>query len=394
MSGSLQKNKALDLTKPSQKLSLNLQNIKLADAVYLLAQILKKNVIVSPSVQGLVKIHIDHTDPKRAFDLLLEAHNLTQLQLGNILFIETRDELVKSKQAESKWREALDDALPLEIKYWQIKFAKAEDIARLIHDESGAVISKRGRVRYDARTNVIIVQDTITHLKSINKLISHFDMPVKQLLIETRLASVDSDFEQELGVNLSSITRVDDDNKTVKEGYSIAIAKLASNSMLDIKLSALEKSGHAELISSPSLFTANQVQASIEAGEEVPYQEVSEQGGTAIAFKKAVLGLKVIPHVLPGNKVLLQLQINQDRPSNRMVLGMPTISTRQIITSITVNNGQTAVLGGIYELNHEQGQLNVPFINRIPIIGLLFKENRLRENRRQLLIFVTPKIMM
>jgi type IV pilus assembly protein PilQ len=227
-------------------------------------------------------------------------------------------------------------------------------------------------------------------------------VPVQQILIEARLASVDDDYERELGVHFDlnqggAEANVGLQTKLPKEqakSYSLAIAKLADGSLLDVKLTALENAGHAELISSPSLFTANQQTASIEAGEEIPYQQMSDSGGTAVVFKKAVVGLSVTPQILPGNKVLLQLKINQDRPSNKMVLGMPTISTHQMTTSVLVKNGQTIVLGGIYEANKEKGEQGVPLINRVPLLAWLFKQQNIKENKRELLIFVTPKIMM
>jgi type IV pilus assembly protein PilQ len=173
----------------------------------------------------------------------------------------------------------------------------------------------------------------------------------------------------------------------------LSVLKLANGSFLDMQLAALENEGHGELISSPSLFTANQQTASIESGEEIPYQEVSKSGATGIVFKKAVLSLKVTPQIMPGNHVLLQLQVNQDKPNNRMVLGVPAISTRQISTHILVKSGQTVVLGGIYETNKEKGQQRIPFLGKIPIIGWLFGQRNVSENKRELLIFVTPKII-
>ena len=269
---------------------------------------------------------------------------------GNILLIAPQEELIKHKQDELKWQEIKDEAAPLLIKIWQIKYARAEDVAHLLQDEHSSLLSKRGHVRVDTRTNRICIQDVGYRVEEIRQLINGLDKPVQQISIEARLASVDNDFERELGIQFSvnpENTGSKDAQSSIqsKNRYSLAITKLADSSLLDVKLSALEKAGHAHLISSPSLFTANQQPASIEAGEEVPYQEVSESGGTAVVFKKAVLGLKVTPQVLPGNKVLLQLQINQDRPINKMVLGMPAISTRQIMTSILAGNGQTVVLG-------------------------------------------------
>ena len=175
--------------------------------------------------------------------------------------------------------------------------------------------------------------------------------------------------------------------------FSLAVARLANSPLLDAKLAALDSEGRGELISSPSLFTANQQSASIESGEEIPYQEVSRSGGTGIAFKKAVLSLKVTPQVMPNGKILLQLQVNQDKPSNRMVLGVPAINTRQISTSITVHDGQTIALGGIYELNKEYGEQRVPFLYKIPGVGMLFRQHNTLENKRELLIFIRPKLI-
>ena len=223
-------------------------------------------------------------------------------------------------------------------------------------------------------------------------MLRQLDAPAQQITIEARLASVDNDFERELGLDFSVRSTSQPDAQTAGR-YSIAVAALPDGSVLDVKLAALENAGHAEIISSPSLFTSNHQSASIEAGEEVPYQEVSESGGTAVVFKKAVLGLKVTPQILPGNHVLLQLQINQDRPSSKMVLGMPVIRTRQINTSVLVKDGKTIVLGGIYETNHEEGQRRLPFLSQVPVLGWFFKEQNTLDTKRELLIFVTPRIM-
>lgn len=393
---------SVELKKKSNKnLSLELKEANLSDTIRLLAKFLHMNVIVSPNVTGFATLQLNNTPSIPAFDALLASHGLARWRLGNIWFVATKDELIKRKQEEIKWQEVTTDTEPLVTTIWQIKYAKAEEIARLLQDDHASLLSKRGRVRLDTRTNSLCIQDILTRIEEIRRLIKRLDVPVKQIVIESRLASVDSDFERELGLDFAvkpSSAELKDvtSSKSLREEighYSLAVAKLADGSLLDVKLSALEKAGHAELISSPRLFTANQQLASIEAGEEVPYQEVSESGGTAVVFKKAVLSLRVIPQVLPGNKVLMQLQINQDRPSNKMVLGVPTISTRQITTNVLVRNDETIVLGGIYESNRESGQQRLPFFSQIPLLGWLFKLQTLRENKRELLIFVTPKII-
>jgi len=382
-------------------LTLDLQDASLADAVRSIASFLDLNVIISPSVQGTATLHIKDAVPAQVFALLLSSHGLAQSRLGDVRFIAPREELIRQKQEEQKWQETLDETSPLRTTIMQIRYAKAKDIARLLQDEQASFMSRRGHVRVDVRTNKICVQELPGRLEEIRGIISRLDVPVRQISIAARLVSVDHDFERELGIRFmvkpqsgggTSINSVQSLSQ-LADRYSLAVATLADGSLLDVKLAALENAGHADIISSPSLFTADQQAASIEAGEEVPYQEVSESGGTAVTFKKAVLGLKVTPQVLPGNNVLLRLQINQDRPGNRMVQGMPTISTRQIMTSVLVRNGQTIVLGGVYETNEESGQQRLPFISRIPLLGLLFQQQFTRENKRELLIFVTPKIV-
>lgn len=385
----------------AEKLTLELQNTSLPEAIRLIAKFLHISVIVSPSVGGVATINLHEASPLQAFNLLLTSHDLAKWQMGDVWLIAPRSELIKHKQEDVKWQELCDESSPLVTRVWQIKYGKAEDICNLLHGEHSSLISKRGYACVDVRTNIICISDVAPRMADLNRLIRRLDVPVKQILIEARLASVDNDCERELGI-IYDVNEKPCEDKGLNPlksfhhevgHYSLAVAKLADGSLLDVKLAALENAGRADLISSPSLFTANQQPASIEAGEEVPYQEVSDSGGTAVTFKKAVLGLKVIPQILPGNKVLLQLQINQDRPSKRLVLGVPTISTRQIMTNVLVRAGQTIVLGGIYECNYEEGQQRIPFISDIPIIGLLFKQQKTRTNKRELLIFVTPKII-
>lgn len=379
-------------------LSLALVNAGLGDAIRLVAQATHINVIISPAVQGSVTMQLEDASPRGVFEMLLGSRGLAMRRLGDVWYIAPRDELIKSTQEEQKWQEIQDDASPLVTRVLQIRYAKADDIARLLRDEHQTFLSRRGRVKVDARTNILCLQELPANIGVINAMIRRLDVPVQQIAIDARLVSVDDDVERELGIRFNVRGKARSDNSlplsnSGSDGYSLAIARLADNSLLDVRLSALENAGHAELISSPSLFTANQQAASIEAGEEVPYQEVSDSGGTAVAFKKAVLGLKVTPQVLPGNRVLLQLQINQDRPGSRMVQGMPAITTRQIITSVLVGNGKTIVLGGIYETGNENGQQRLPFVSRIPGLGLLFQQKTDRENKREMLIFVTPRII-
>ncbi len=378
-------------------ITIDFKNTNLTDAIRLLAKFTHKNVMISSSVNGQASLHFNQVQPEQALNLLLTTYGLAKWCVGNVWFVAPRQELINRQQEELKWKDLQVEASPLMTRVWQIKYAKADDIAHVLQNERASFISKRGHIQVDVRTNSLCVQEVADRMMNMHKLIQQLDVPVKQVAIAARLASVDSDFERELGIRFTVANENQNDHAkfiTPETGkYSIAVATLADGSLLDVKLSALENAGHAELISSPRLFSASHQAASIEAGEEVPYQEVSNSGGTAIVFKKAVLGLKVTPQVLPGNKILLQMQINQDRPSNKMVLGMPTISTRQITTNLLIKSGQTIVLGGIFEINHENVEERVPFLSQLPIIGWLFIQQNTRNNKRELLIFVTPTII-
>ncbi len=382
----------------AKPISIELNNVSMDQAIKTFANFMKVNVVVSKEVTGFVSLKIDKANDVEAFNSLLLTNGLGFIELGKIWFVAKQEELIKLKQSEINWQELVENSAPLITRVWQIRYAKVEDIVKMLEAGMPTLLSKRGHLRSDIRTNLLYAHDIQNKIDVLHSLIKRLDVPVQQIAITARLVSIDSDKECELGIDLT-VKSSDAMVKSAFRGeaetghYSLAVAKLADGSLLDVKLSALEKAGHAEVVSSPSLFTTNQQPASIEAGEEIPYQEVSESGGTAVAFKKAVLGLKVIPQVLPGNKVLLQLQINQDRPSNKMVQGVPAISTRQMTTSVIVNNHQTIVLGGIYETNEEQGQRGLPFINRIPGLGWLFNQRYKRSNKRELLIFITPKII-
>lgn len=384
---------ASKLEAQENSITMNVQNIQIREAIMLVAKLMDRNVVVSPAVNGVTSLYFNHAKPLQAFDLLLRAHNLEKIQNGDIYFVAPYDEILKRQQIELQLSELQQKKAPLITAIEQIKYGSAQKIADIVKGDHVGFISERGSIKVDKRTNTIAIQDISPHLLIIQKLIKRLDVPVKQISIEARIASVDSDCERELGIRFDAYSSEDAAQQKAQTGhYSIAVARLPDGSILDLKLSALERSGRAELISSPSLSTSNQEPASIEAGEEVPYQEVSESGGTAVTFKKAVLGLKVIPEVLPNDKVLLKLQINQDRPSNKLVQGVPTINTRKIVTNILVKAGQTIVLGGIYESNHENGETRIPFLSQLPVLGWFFKDRAYKANKRELLIFVTPKI--
>lgn len=381
-------------------LSLNIPELPLPEAIRLVAAEANISVVVSPEVKGVVPLQLKNVNPRELLQAMLVTNDLVKTVNGRVWYVAPRQVMARQLQETIDLESLQENASSLANRVWRLHYARANDVAAMIKDNEG-LSSERGQIWSDARTNLITARDTRARLQLLSEFIQGVDVPVQQVMIEARLVSIDQDAERQLGIDYavqesgrgkqqypSSSFRF-----TQQGRYSFAVAHLPDGSLLDIKLNALEHAGRARLISSPSLFTANNQEAAIEAGEEVPYQEVSESGGTAVAFKKAVLGLKVIPQVLPHQQILLTLKINQDRPSVRQVQGVPSINTRQITTNVQVRSGNTIVLGGIYEQDAEEGVEMLPILGNIPIIGLLFRTEGKREHKRELLIFVTPKIM-
>lgn len=378
-------------------MSLNLQNVNIQDVLHLLIKSQHKNMVISPSIHGTTSLQIHNMNVEDALDMVLAQHDLHKWKINNTFFVGSREEFFEQKELEKKVKGLEYETQPLVTRIWQIRYAKAVDIARLLQDAKNTLITGRGSVSVDVRTNRLCVRDIASSMESINTFISALDIPVRQVFIEARIASIDSDYERDLGINFSVNSEQDNNEPSVilkpNARYSLAILSLPDGSRLNMQLSALERTGHGELISSPSLYTASQQTAVIESGEEIPYQETSRNGATSVTFKKAVLSLKVTPQIMPNDQILLQMQVNQDKPSKRMVLGVPAINTRHITTSIQIKSGQTVVLGGIYEFNHEQDEERIPFLGSIPLIGWLFKQQNKLKNKRELFIFVTPRII-
>jgi type IV pilus assembly protein PilQ len=365
----------------NQTISLDLENVQLSRAIEMLAQYTQQNVIVSPAIHDVVSLHLKNIALEDALSTLLLAHELQKWQVNGAWFIGTEKEMLKHNEDLLKNKKFHDETDLLYTQVWQIHYAKVADVQNLIANSKNSILSKRGFVSFDVRTNILYVHDTKEHLQDVSYLIKRLDIPVQQILIEVHLASVDSDYERTLGVNFSS------------SESGLAIARLKNNILLNVQLAALEKEGHGEVLSNPSLFTANLEAASIESGEEIPYQEISKSGASGVAFKKAVLSLEVLPQIMPGKQILLQIKVNQDKPNKRIVLGVPSITTRQMHTNIRVKSGQTIVLGGIYESNKEQDLQGIPFLGKIPLVGWLFHQQNVTNTKRELLIFVTPKII-
>jgi type IV pilus assembly protein PilQ len=434
-----------------ERLTLNFQDIETRAVLQLLADTSGQNIVVSDTVQGNVTLRLQNVPWDQALDIVLKTKGLDMRRQDNVIIVAPAEEIAAREKAELSARKDIQELAPLRTEYLQVNYAKAEELANLIGKGTGSqsLLSSRGSIGIDSRTNTLLVQDTADRLTDIRRLVATLDIPVKQVLIEARIVIVNDDFSRDLGVRAgftyvdqkgsdgllaisgsgqASNTIVDsaltnlqdpangtplpvkvptgDDNFTNRYNVNlpvanpagrIALALLDSNYIVDLELSAAQAEGRGEIVSSPRVITANQKEASIEQGVEIPYQESSSSGATTTQFKKAVLSLKVTPLITPDSRVILDLQINKDSVGEEVASAtggrVPSIDTRKIITQVLVNDGQTVVLGGILETEKRESETKVPWLGDIPGLNILFKSSRRVNNKKELLIFVTPKIL-
>lgn len=412
-----------------KRISLNFQNINIRAVLQLLADFTGINMVVSDKVQGEITLRLNDIPWDQALDIILTTQGLDKRKTGNVMLIDTKKSLDDMEEAQLKSQQSMQKLEPIRSDLIQINYAKAADIAVLVKDKQNSLLSERGKISVDARTNTLWIQDTGTKIEEVRELIKQLDIPVRQVLIEARIVEVNKNYNEDLGIrwgvsrpshlsgtlaganqlqlptgaanpaNISVPQRLNLDLVAaplaggVPASVGIALARLGDNILLDLELSALESEGRAELISSPRLITTNQQAAVIESGQEIPYQEATSSGATAVAFKKAVLSLKVIPQITPDNKILMELQINQDTPSAERYNGVPAILTKEIQTNVLVNNGQTIVLGGIYRQDKNKAVRRIPFFGELPVVGVLFSNKQISLRNEELLIFITPRII-
>lgn len=411
-----------------KRISLNFQNIAVRAVLQLLADFTGVNIVVSDSVSGSITLYLNDVPWDQALDIILTTQGLDKRQVGNVILIDKATALVARESEELKEQVAARKLAPVHSDLIQINYAKAIDIATMLKDKTNSLLSERGTVSVDTRTNTIWLQDTDSQIEEVRALVKHLDIPVKQVVIEARIVDVTKNCEEDLGISWG-VTKPTHLSGTLaganqmQQGISpgnitplsdrlnvdlaaapiaalpppasigLALAKLGDGILLDLELSALESMGKAEIIASPRLMTTNQQSATISSGEDIPYQQATSSGATAVAFKKAVLSLKVTPQITPDGKLLMDLLINQDANSGQLVNGVPIILTKSIQTNVLVNNGQTIVLGGIYTQNQNNQVTRVPFLGSVPIIKNLFNRTRVTSNNEELLIFITPRII-
>lgn len=377
-----------------RRLSLNFEDIKIRTALQIIAEFTRLNIVTTDSVRGNLTLQLKDVPWEQALDIILQSHDLTKKQYDNILFIAPAAEISAREKSAS-----------LEHTLIPIHYGKASEIAALLKDKSHNLLSNRGNVTVDTRTNQLWIRDLPEHVTEIRQLIEQIDIPLRQVLIEAHIVNVNQNFERNLGIKFNfsrpkpptesaNIDQKLNFNTPSNTSNNFAFMRLADGILLDLELSAMESEGGGRVISRPRLLTTNQQAATIQAGEEIPYQEKTSSGATNVAFKKAVLSLRVTPQITPDNRVILKLNVNQDKRSpSKEVNGVPAIDTRQIETQVLVNNGQTLVLGGIYEETEHNKVQRVPFLGKLPIIGNVFQNTQKNLAKTELLVFITPRIV-
>ena len=428
-----------------ERLTLNFQDIDVRSVLQLLADTSGQNIVVSDSVTGNLTLRLQNVPWDQALDIVLRTKGLDKRRQDNVIIIGPTEELANREKAELAARKEVQELSPVRSEFLQVNYAKVSDLAKLIKSTGAkdSMLSARGSLSIDDRTNTLLVQDTADRLADIRRLVQTLDVPVRQVLIEARIVIVNDDFERDLGARLGITSAQQNGNNglfavtgnsvgaatmtgsaatnlaggkpvfpvtapTLDNRYqvslpvvgaagSLGISLLHGANILDLELTAAQTEGRGEVISSPRIITANQKAATIMQGVEIPYQESASSGATTTQFKKAVLSLKVTPLITPDNRVILDLDVNDDSVGQLVQSAtggtVPSIDTREIMTQVLVNDGQTVVLGGILETTKNKNSKKVPFLGDVPVLGHLFKTTTDINKKRELLIFITPKIL-
>ena len=414
-----------------KRISVNLQNVQVRAALQLVADFAGVNLVVGEGVDGTVAVRLRDIPWEEALDVLLTSNGLGSRRTGNILIVAPAEAIAAREQAALASQRALAELAPLRTEFLPIRYAEADQLAALFDSEAGGFArSERGSVLVDARTNALIVTETAANLAAIRDAIARLDIPVRQVRIEARVVSANSNFAKQLGVRWGGGGhRGDAGGRQVKWGGSLrtlsevqnilaevdraaishpsalvadlGVADQGATSLgigltgpaflLDLELSALAAAGEAEIIARPNVVTADKRTALIETGVEIPYQQATHAGGTSISFKDAVLQLQVTPQVTPDRDIALQLEITQDTVG-KIYYGVPSINTTRIATRAVVADGQTVVLGGIFQTDRHHATTRTPLLGELPVVGRLFRRTLRRDDKRELFVFITPAV--
>lgn len=417
-----------------EPISLNFQSIEVRAVLQLLADFTGKNLVAADTVTGNITLRLQNVPWDQALDIILTTKGLGKREDGNVMWIAPAEEITAREQAESEARQKLSELAPLYTEFMPVNFAKAAEVAGLLKNDEHKVLTERGNVTVDERTNTLIVNDTEQKLAEIRELMKVLDVPVRQVLIESRIVNASTNFSKSLGVkfgasssetngrtnlnisgNLNGTTQLTN-KETLQQAdrlnvnmpaqkiqgvpfsptsIGLAIAKLPFGRLLELELSALQAEGEGEIISNPRVVTSNQKEAVISQGTEFPYQQASASGATNTEFKDAVLQLKVTPQITPDDHIIMDIAVNKDALNLTATNGSgePAIDTQKVESQVLVNDGETLVIGGIYEQTRSNNIARTPFFGDLPYIGRLFQNKSGTNEKKELLIFVTPKIV-
>jgi type IV pilus assembly protein PilQ len=419
-----------------EKLSLNFQNVEVRAVLNVLADFTDLNIITSDTVGGSITLRLKDVPWDQAMDIILQTRGLDSRRNGNVIWIAPRDELATREKLALEAAQQINDLEQTRTEAFQMNYQKAGDVAKLLSDKTQPLLSKRGSAVVDARTNTLFVQDTPSRLEEVRKLLAKIDVPVRQVMIEARIVEASDTFSKNLGVRMGFIetgpagrgiggTGLNVGAELVNTGQAMGIVQgtpvingpgvntdfraaglnsfnpgqmsfilfnSALTRFLNLELSALEADGKGKIISSPRVLTADQVEAVIEQGTEIPYQQATSSGATSVSFRKANLALKVKPQITPDGNIIMTLDVNKDAPGATTPAGVQ-ISTKHVKTEVLVENGGTVVIGGIFEQTERTDVTQVPFFGDIPVLGYLFKNTSTTSQKTELLVFVTPRIV-
>jgi type IV pilus assembly protein PilQ len=412
-----------------ERLSLNFQDIEVRSVLQLLADFTGTNIVVSDTVAGNLTLRMQNVPWDQALDIVLKTKGLAKRENGNVMLIAPSEEIAAREKLELESQRQIEELAPLYSDFIQINYAKAAELAELLQSEDSSLMSERGKVTTDERTNTLLIQDTAEKLEEIRRMVALLDIPVRQVLIESRIVIANNDFSRDLGVRFGASGNSTNGDRFIVGGgtqpgnidygftpgfetpagsgndgllvnlpvadpsgsLGLALGKIGS-SLIQLELSAMQLEDRGEVISSPRVITSNQQEAAIQQGVEIPYQEATSSGATSISFKEAVLELKVTPQITPDDNIIMDLKVSKDNVGE-IFFGVPSVDTRNVRTRVLVENGETLVLGGIYEQERGKQTERIPFFGSLPGVGWMFKTESKTDQKQELLIFVTPKII-
>ncbi|WP_312958428.1 type IV pilus secretin PilQ [Stutzerimonas nitrititolerans] len=420
-----------------EKLSLNFQDIDVRSVLQLIADFTDLNLVASDTVQGNITLRLQNVPWDQALALVLKTKGLDKRQVGNVLLVAPADEIAARERQELESQRQIAELAPLRREVVQVNYAKAADIARLFQSvtSNGASTEDRGSIAVDDRTNNIIAYQTQERLDELRRIVAQLDIPVRQVMIEARIVEANVDYDKALGVRWGGSyvndqwsaygkdgTRSVDDDGFVRlpgtdtvggfkldEGVApvpfvdmgvlgstsgVGIGFISDHVMLDLQLSAMEKTGNGEVVSQPKVMTADKETAKILKGTEVPYQEASSSGATSTSFKEAALSLEVTPQITPDNRIIMEVKVTKDAPDFRNAMnGVPPIDKNEVNAKILVSDGETVVIGGVFSNSQSKSVDKVPFLGDLPFLGRLFRRDVVTDAKSELLVFLTPRIL-